>query len=97
MPPYVLHLDPDLWPDPEKFDPDRFSSENKDTQEPYSYMPFGMGPHQCTGTRFALLEMKIAMLKILSKIKFQRAVDTESKLKFRSVILKWTRGRALTS
>ena len=87
MPPYVLHRDPALWPDPEKFDPDRFSPENRATQEPYSYMPFGMGPRQCIGTRFALLEIKTAMLKILSKVKFQRAADTVSQLKSRSVLL----------
>ena len=87
MPPYVLHRDPALWPDPEKFDPDRFSPENRDTQEAYSYMPFGMGPRQCIGFRFALLEMKTAMFKILSRVKFQRAADTVSKLRFRSVLL----------
>lgn len=70
MPPYVLHRDPALWPDPEKFDPDRFSPENRDTQEAYSYMPFGVGPRQCIGFRFALLEMKTAMFKILSRVKF---------------------------
>ncbi|KAM7448476.1 Thromboxane-A synthase [Porites harrisoni] len=70
MPPYLLHRDPALWPDPEKFDPDRFSPENRDTQEAYSYMPFGVGPRQCIGFRFALLEMKTAMFKILSRVKF---------------------------
>ena len=87
MPPYVLHRDPALWPDPEKFDPDRFSPENRDTQEAYSYMPFGVGPRQCIGFRFALLEMKTAMFKILCRVKFQRAADTVSKLRFRSVLL----------
>ena len=87
MPPYVLHRDPALWPDPEKFDPDQFSPENRDIQEAYSYMPFGVGPRQCIGFRFALLEMKTAMFKILSRVKFQRAADTVSKLRFRSVLL----------
>ena len=87
MPPYVLHRDPALWPNPEKFDPDRFSPENREKQVPYSYMPFGMGPRQCIGFRFALLEIKIAMLKILSKVKFRRAADTVSQLRFRSVLL----------
>ena len=87
MPPYVLHRDPALWPDPEKFNPERFSPENRETHEPYSYMPFGIGPRQCIGFRFALLEMKTAMLKILSKVKFKRAADTASQLKFRSVLL----------
>lgn len=87
MPPYVLHRDPALWSNPEKFDPNRFSPENRATHVPYSYMPFGMGPRQCIGFRFALLEMKTAMVKILSKVKFQRAADTVSQLRFRSVLL----------
>ena len=87
MPPNVLHHDPALWPDPEKFDPDRFSPENRETRGSYKYMPFGLGPRQCIGYRFALLEVKTAMLKILSKVKFQRAVDTVSQLKFRSLLV----------
>lgn len=87
MPPYVLHRDPLLWPDPEKFDPDRFSAKNREGQEAYSYMPFGMGPRQCIGFRFALLEMKTAMFRVLSKVKFQTADDTVSQLNFRSVLI----------
>lgn len=87
MPPYVLHRDPLLWPDPEKFDPDRFSNKNKEAQAAYSYMPFGIGPRQCIGFRFALLEMKTAMFRVLSKVKFQKADDTVSQLNFRSVLI----------
>ena len=87
MPPYVLHRDPALWTDPEKFDPDRFSPENRDAQAAYSYMPFGIGPRQCIGFRFGLLEMKTAMFKVLSKVKFRRAADTASQLNFRSVLI----------
>lgn len=87
MPPYVLHRDPLLWPEPEKFDPDRFSTKNKEAQAAYSYMPFGMGPRQCIGFRFALLEMKTAMFRVLSKVKFQKADDTVSQLNFRSVLI----------
>lgn len=87
MPPYVLHRDPLLWPDPEKFDPNRFSAKNKEAQAACTYMPFGMGPRQCIGFRFALLEMKTAMFRVLSKVKFQTAGDTVSQLNFRSVLI----------
>lgn len=62
-----LHYDAKYFPNPDKFDPERFSNENKGNIIPYSYMPFGMGPRNCIGSRFALLEMKILFYCLLSK------------------------------
>lgn len=44
-----LHYDPKYFPEPDKFDPERFSEENKRNILPYSYIPFGEGPRQCIG------------------------------------------------
>ncbi|KAJ8668192.1 hypothetical protein QAD02_009855 [Eretmocerus hayati] len=60
-----LHLDPQYFPDPQRFDPERFSEENKSNIKPYAYLPFGIGPRLCIGNRFALLETKIIMVDIL--------------------------------
>lgn len=60
---YAFHHDPKYFPDPEKFDPERFSDENK--SKPEIYMPFGMGPRACIGSRFALLETKTLFFNIL--------------------------------
>jgi cytochrome P450 family 6 len=45
-----LHFDPEYFPDPEKYDPERFSEENKNKIQPYTYLPFGDGPRSCIGT-----------------------------------------------
>lgn len=45
-----LQNDPNFFPEPHKFKPERFSNENKDNITPYTYMPFGEGPRNCIGT-----------------------------------------------
>lgn len=77
IPFYSLHHDPDAWSDPEKFDPERFRGSAKDTRHPYQFLPFGAGPRNCIGMRFALMEIKIALVKILMKFKFVQSPDTQ--------------------
>ncbi|XP_017776422.1 PREDICTED: cytochrome P450 9e2-like [Nicrophorus vespilloides] len=67
LPVYGLHMDPNHFENPDKFDPERFSEENKVKIKPYSYMPFGLGPRSCIGSRFALLETKVVYVHLLKK------------------------------
>ena len=46
---YFLHRDPDVWSNPEKFDPERFRSPAKDTRHPYQFLPFGLGLNPALG------------------------------------------------
>ena len=87
IPNYVLHRDPEVWENPLVFNPDNFSQEAKERRDPYSFIPFGTGPRQCIGMRLALLEIKLALMKVMERFKFERAPETVATLKQRAVIL----------
>ncbi|XP_014801689.1 PREDICTED: cytochrome P450 3A9-like [Calidris pugnax] len=84
IPPYTLHRDPEYWPNPEEFRPERFSKENKESIDPYTYLPFGAGPRNCIGMRFALLTLKVAVVALLQHFTFQTCKETQIPLKLKS-------------
>jgi len=49
MPVWSIHHDADIYPEPEKYIPERFTKENKVERHPYAYLPFGLGPRNCIG------------------------------------------------
>ncbi|CAG9827799.1 unnamed protein product [Diabrotica balteata] len=65
VPTYGIHHNPEYFADPEIFNPERFSDENKADIKPYAFQPFGVGPRNCIGSRFAILETKILFFYIL--------------------------------
>ncbi|KAG6804563.1 cytochrome P450 6k1 [Apis mellifera caucasica] len=82
IPVFGLHRDSNIFPNPEKFDPERFSEENIKTRHPYVYLPFGEGPRICIGLRFGLIQTKIAIINALLKNKFKFGPNTPSTLEF---------------
>uniref|UniRef100_A0A8C0IMM3 unspecific monooxygenase n=1 Tax=Chelonoidis abingdonii TaxID=106734 RepID=A0A8C0IMM3_CHEAB len=76
IPAYALHQDPEYWPEPEEFRPERFSKENRESIDPYIFLPFGAGPRNCIGMRFALLSLKVAMIVLLQRFYFRICKDT---------------------
>uniref|UniRef100_A0A8C5Q302 Cytochrome P450 3A n=1 Tax=Leptobrachium leishanense TaxID=445787 RepID=A0A8C5Q302_9ANUR len=76
IPVYVLHRDPEIWQEPEEFRPERFSKENKDAFDPYLFLPFGFGPRNCIGMRFALMNMKLAMVSLIQNFTLRPCSET---------------------
>jgi cytochrome P450 family 135 len=62
---YGVHVDPEIYPEPHEFRPERFL---QDPPDGYSFLPFGGGAHRCLGAALALLEIKIALREILARL-----------------------------
>ncbi|KAF5292052.1 hypothetical protein FQR65_LT11318 [Abscondita terminalis] len=80
-----LHRDPSLYPEPLKFDPDRFLKEEVAKRHPYSWLPFSGGPRNCIGTKFGFMSMKTMIASVVRKFKFssryKRIEDIDLKMK----------------
>ncbi|CAL1296480.1 unnamed protein product [Larinioides sclopetarius] len=82
IPVFAMHRDSKLWPNPERFDPDRFTTESRTKRDPYSYLPFGAGPRNCVGMRFALMQIKICLALIIANFKINKCSETKVPLEF---------------
>ena len=69
--PFVAHRNPAYWPDPERFDPDRFTPEQVASRPRHVYYPFGEGPHVCIGNNFALMEMQLILSMALQRFRLR--------------------------
>ncbi|XP_067139857.1 cytochrome P450 3A14-like [Centruroides vittatus] len=70
VPTIILHRDPNYWQEPNKFDPDRFSPENRININPMTYQPFGAGPRNCVAYRMARTVMKLVMANLIRSFIF---------------------------
>lgn len=73
--PYLIHRHPTFWPDPETFDPERFTPEQSETRPKHAYIPFANGPRICIGNSFALLEMVLAVAMITANFRIKPVDD----------------------
>jgi len=83
IPVYAMHRSEEFFPDPDTFNPDRWSPENKSQINTYTYLPFGGGPRGCLGSRFAMEQMKIIVCTMISQFEFYPVEKTPAKMKFK--------------
>lgn len=76
-----VHLDAKYFPDPEKFDPDRFSDERKGDIQSGTYVPFGLGPRNCVGSRYALMGVKAIMYHMMVELELVMSARTQHPIK----------------
>ncbi|KAK9874852.1 hypothetical protein WA026_005668 [Henosepilachna vigintioctopunctata] len=82
IPIYGIHWDPDIYEDPEKFDPERFSDENKKLRHDFSFLAFGEGPRMCIGMRFGLMQAKVGLITLLQNYEFDVSKKTKEPLEW---------------
>ncbi|XP_044737127.1 cytochrome P450 6k1-like, partial [Chrysoperla carnea] len=77
---YGMHYDPKYFPNPNKFDPERFLT-NKSKLDQFAYLPFGAGPRNCIGARFADIQVKIGLINILKDFQVEAAKKIDEPFK----------------
>ena len=76
--PRVSHRIADIFPDPEKFDPDRYSEARQEDAKPFSWIAFGGGKHKCSGNAFAMLQLKAIFSILLRRYTFELIDDKDT-------------------
>ncbi len=76
--PRVSHRIADVFPDPEKFDPDRYSEARQEDAKPFSWIAFGGGKHKCSGNAFAMLQLKAIFSILLRRYTFELIDDKDT-------------------
>ncbi|XP_037904183.1 probable cytochrome P450 6a13 isoform X2 [Hermetia illucens] len=82
IPAYSIHRDPDIWPDPEVFDPERFAPEQVKERHPMAFLGFGDGPRNCIGARFGQMQSRIGLVSLLRNYRFEICDKTPTVLEY---------------
>lgn len=82
VPVYGIHHDPEYYPQPEIFRPERFSTEEKESRHPMAYLPFGAGPRTCIAERFGMMQSMLGVALLLKNFRFSVCDMTPKSLNF---------------
>jgi cytochrome P450 len=77
VPPFAIHRQPEFYPDPEAFNPDRFAPEREAERPRYAYLPFGGGPRICIGNSFAMQEARLILAAMVQKVRLALVPGTD--------------------
>lgn len=83
IPTFGIQRDQEYWPDPDKFDPERFNEENRPNIKSCTYLPFGNGQRTCIASRFAIMVAKTICLYLLREYSFEKCDKTSIELKLK--------------
>lgn len=81
-----IHNNPKYFPNPEQFDPERFNEENRRTINPDAYFPFGVGPRNCIGSRFALMAAKVMLYELVLNFELTTIQKTQVPIKIKKTL-----------
>lgn len=82
IPVFAIHHDPEYYPEPDKFNPDRFDNHEYKNRHLMTWLPFGEGPRSCIGLRFALMIMQIALAMLLKDFEILPCNKTPKSITF---------------
>lgn len=82
VPVYAIHHDPEYYPEPERFDPDRFAPERVHERPHETFLSFGVGPRNCIGLRFGMMQARVGLAKLLQNFEISTCARSVVPLKF---------------
>lgn len=77
IPVYAIHHDPEYYPNPNRFDPDRFETKEKQKRNSMAWLAFGEGPRNCLGLRFGMMQAQIGLIILLKDFEFSVGSKTD--------------------
>jgi len=87
IPIYAIHHDPEYYPNPEEYNPDRFTPQAVQERNPFVFIPFGEGPRNCIGLRFGVMQAKTGLATLLMNFKFKVNKKTKVPVKLKNALL----------
>lgn len=87
IPAYAIQRDPEYYPNPDRFDPERFSVDEIKKRDPCVYLPFGEGPRICVGIRFGMMQARIGLAILMQNFRFEPCDRTRMAFSTNDIVL----------